>query len=724
MAKWVFDQWDNTMDYPTLGFVAEPGDILDAVYAPDARWSLNADQGAAETVERYATGSGSTYVEPTDGFVLTYDAAQNKNVPKAPADNALLEEYLSATYATRDIALTAPDLAAVALTVGVTLLPVEHFDGHLWGIEGTTLKNSADDGATWATVATMPAGSVSRIIPTDDGEIVLTNGANIWKSAGWTTNPATATYSVKVTKSAPAGTGIRPWGFDGDGTHFIATEYSGTDRTESRYVWTSTNAGTTWTVAYDDRTDDPTGALSHHHAVCADPWGQMFWRSNGHGTTHRGTYWAPYSNPTSWTKLGGAFQPDAAPTTLTATDDGIVCGSDSGDGGLYGIPRTDDPAQMTMRRTARWITPVDGVAGFAERGFRDPRTGIVYVSFKSDFATVSGGVAAGTARNGRFIWSDAAAVSRFPSVVVTPTGHLAGVIDRTGSYDRLDGELLAPASGSYDSGNVNGGESLNQTGVAIGPLAKVLAIARYAVAAGVGALAQNQGWTVFGYKAGATSPSGAFDVTAVGRETYGANNGSALGAGAQAGSNAVALGKDTVAGAANDAGIGARQLTRKRLSGDTHPAVPAADEVQDYTIQVGGRLTDYHQYRDGRRVQTGNIGILASVTGINGKSVATTNLLTVPSGSQAVITHVRIRLSTGTAVTGVPTVGVGIAAGEDDIMPATALTGLDTGGESWAFAPSGVQPYAGPGAVIKLGVDVAAVGTTYTMAVEVLGYLL
>ena len=38
MAKWVFDQWDNVMEYPTLGFIAEPGDILDSLMAPDWYW--------------------------------------------------------------------------------------------------------------------------------------------------------------------------------------------------------------------------------------------------------------------------------------------------------------------------------------------------------------------------------------------------------------------------------------------------------------------------------------------------------------------------------------------------------------------------------------------------------------------------------------------------------------------------------------------------------------
>lgn len=83
MAKWVLD-WHSVLEYPTLGFHAEPGDILDAVYAPDARWSQNADQGAAETVYRFAIGGDPNYIEPTDGHVLTWDATSNRYVPTAP----------------------------------------------------------------------------------------------------------------------------------------------------------------------------------------------------------------------------------------------------------------------------------------------------------------------------------------------------------------------------------------------------------------------------------------------------------------------------------------------------------------------------------------------------------------------------------------------------------------------------------------------------------------
>lgn len=101
MSKWVLDQWDEQLDYPTLGFTADPDDILSASAAPDGRWSLNGDQGAAETVTRYTIGGDPSYVEPGDGHVLRWSDAENTYEPAAAED--LLEDSgfaaaLSATY--------------------------------------------------------------------------------------------------------------------------------------------------------------------------------------------------------------------------------------------------------------------------------------------------------------------------------------------------------------------------------------------------------------------------------------------------------------------------------------------------------------------------------------------------------------------------------------------------------------------------------------------------
>jgi|GEM_PF-3305646 len=91
MAFWILDQWNDTIDYPTLGFIAEPDDILEADAAPDSRWSSTGS--GPETVTRYGVGGDPSYVEPTDGHLLAWSAAENRYapVPSAAATVAAAE---------------------------------------------------------------------------------------------------------------------------------------------------------------------------------------------------------------------------------------------------------------------------------------------------------------------------------------------------------------------------------------------------------------------------------------------------------------------------------------------------------------------------------------------------------------------------------------------------------------------------------------------------------
>ncbi len=118
-----------------------------------------------------------------------------------------------------------------------------------------------------------------------------------------------------------------------------------------------------------------------------------------------------------------------------------------------------------------------------------------------------------------------------------------------------------------------------------------------------------------------------------------------------------------------------------------------------------------------------SVGILSTTTGIDAKTVATTNLYTVPVGKTAIITGIDILVTAATAVAVPPTVGVGIAAGEDDIFNPTSLTGLDSTTELYRGVPLGTFVKGNAADVIKLGIDVGATATTMTITVILLGYL-
>lgn len=171
MSKWVLDQWSNgPLDYPTLGFTAEAGDILDATAAPDARWSLNGDQGAAETVYRYTLGGDPNYVEPTNGHVLTYDATQNRYVPTAPETVGL--PSLSAYIADLDnnpasdlrVQADARLSATYARSHGVVSLDsyTDFFAGDKW-VTGQRTTNTTTTGAVSAGASVIPFADVTGV---------------------------------------------------------------------------------------------------------------------------------------------------------------------------------------------------------------------------------------------------------------------------------------------------------------------------------------------------------------------------------------------------------------------------------------------------------------------------------------------------------------------------------------------------------------------------------
>lgn len=117
------------------------------------------------------------------------------------------------------------------------------------------------------------------------------------------------------------------------------------------------------------------------------------------------------------------------------------------------------------------------------------------------------------------------------------------------------------------------------------------------------------------------------------------------------------------------------------------------------------------------------IQVLSTTAGIDAKIATTTDLYTVPTGLNAIITGAIIRLITASGITIVPTLGIGINGTQDDIFSPIGLTGITTAGKIFAFHSLGTIPTATAGSVVKLGIDIGATATTMTMAIELLGYL-
>lgn len=116
--------------------------------------------------------------------------------------------------------------------------------------------------------------------------------------------------------------------------------------------------------------------------------------------------------------------------------------------------------------------------------------------------------------------------------------------------------------------------------------------------------------------------------------------------------------------------------------------------------------------------------LLSTTTGINAKATGTTNLYTVPSGRTAVITKAIIVPTAASSITQGPTLGIGVAAGEDDIFFSTQLTGLTGTTKVYAFDAIGTYAAAAATEIVKVGIDTVASGTSMTLSIYLFGYLI
>lgn len=436
----------------------------------------------------------------------------------------------------------------------------EVFDGYVWGALNGVIYRRPQAGGEWEAHADHPAGHAGlvRLFPTSDGEAILASNYALFKSSGW--QSGTVTWTEKVV--ANGSTYFLEWGLDGDGTKFITTTYdAGTGFAHSRYAWISLDAGDTWTVAYDsvERYGQAAADQSHIHGVAYDQWVDRFYLSEGH-TSISGIYHSEDDGAT-WDRSPG-MKLDPSPTTLTPTDHGMVCGSDHVDGGLYGVIRRDDPMDEELEWTWQWHPGRDALVGFAQRGFRCPETGTVYVGFRSNFDDVLPVIAAGTPTSGSLIYTWTPDITppnpddraRVRSVIVpTPTQLIAR--GNVGANEGQEITAYIPPAGvlpDRDTGRIMGGTSTVGSSMAVGTQAST--DQSNSTAVGIRAKTLQASTTAVGALA---SASGAFG-TAIGASASASGTSTAVGAGAVAvvGGGSTSFGRNAVSGGGESVTLG------------------------------------------------------------------------------------------------------------------------------------------------------------------------
>ena len=110
-------------------------------------------------------------------------------------------------------------------------------------------------------------------------------------------------------------------------------------------------------------------------------------------------------------------------------------------------------------------------------------------------------------------------------------------------------------------------------------------------------------------------------------------------------------------------------------------------------------------------------------TGIDAAATGTTNLFTVPSGKSFIVTRAVVRCTSSAPPATGPTFGIGVAAGEDDIMASVAHATFVTADTFVLVLPKDPAVVATSAQIIKIGIDTAAAGGAMTIAVDLAGYL-
>lgn len=409
-------------------------------------------------------------------------------------------------------------LENVSLTA-LTVRPMVVLDGVLYGAapQSGAIQKSLDNGATWTVMQTVGAGAgIESIWASNDGEVLVNQGNVIYRSTGWSTNPATATFSLVLTA-----TGASTFQFDIDvvGSLVIAAEYNAATWADSKNVYLSQNNGRTFSIIFDKNVyiagvgGDINSSHLHHGCIDALSNNRLFICFHETGAGTKG--YVLYSD-----NLGGSWSvvQDSelfTMTTMTATTEGIVCGSDGNglsDGGrdfdgLYTILRRPVAAQMKIEPLHLTQT---GFTLFAVRS-RKQSDGTVLVAFES--SSSEWGVfimASPDGRRGSVLYESSTQFKVISPPVVAPNGDLLQGVDAVALG--TDRKLVraaplkrgAPRVHHQDRGGLLGADRRVRGGsIAAGRLAKTSAA--FSVALGVRASVVPQEGVAVGYNASVTT---------------------------------------------------------------------------------------------------------------------------------------------------------------------------------------------------------------------------
>lgn len=156
--------------------------------------------------------------------------------------------------------------------------------------------------------------------------------------------------------------------------------------------------------------------------------------------------------------------------------------------------------------------------------------------------------------------------------------------------------------------------------------------------------------------------------------------------------------------------------------GGTLLTTPEAGAIESINSHIYWTDSTGTRYQLDQQTASG-LPLLSITAGINAKTVANTNLYTVPTGKTAVITGYVVRCFAATTITVGATAGVGNASGTNNIAPSQAMTALTSPANLFIWPIVGMSVTVTAGNSVFFNLATAATGTSQTLVVDLIGYL-
>ena len=465
-------------------FVAERELAVQAKTAAETAAGQASTAAGTATTAAQQTGQDRTAVAADKQVVVGHVQAL-----AAPNDAAVLglisegattqtKAALNATYAAKEFvgATGAAPLQGVTISPVDTgdYVPVDRIGGDIFGARiGSTGVGISSDGETWTLLGNAPAGALQRVWDSGDGAHIVLTSTNVYRVTGLVSGSPVWTNTLTVNGAAAFNrfTGS----YDPASGKGIVSQYGpGVPQfADSRYGHITLDHGQTWTQVWDSDTmipgDAPTD--SHVHGSAYDPWDDVFYLIEGHGT--QSGVWLSTDNGMTWNLYDG-YRMYSAPTCIVPTDDGLVLTSDDPKSGLLGIPRVGPIQGRRIIRTYNWSSQYSGVIGFGQHAQRDPETGLVYAVYKSSYVDLPPVILAGTASAGSRVYTyDGTPANtsdyQFRSIVLLPGGKTIISVLKDGSVrERILAWRPGRATSTDDPGGIFGGSAPIGSSTAIG----------------------------------------------------------------------------------------------------------------------------------------------------------------------------------------------------------------------------------------------------------------